>query len=173
MRTIRRGGAYLRVADRGWEDPLEGSYAQRSGGRWNPPGSFPVVYLCATAAVARANVLRLLAGQPYGPEDLDPENAPVLVGTTVREGRYADVVTAAGIRAAGLPATYPRDGRGRVIPPARCRPVGAGAEAAGLPGVACRSAAPGASKRGEELAHFPRGKRLRVDRIQRFEDWFW
>ena len=42
------------------------------GGRWNPPESFPVVYLCRSVPVARANVYRKLEGQPYGPEDLRP-----------------------------------------------------------------------------------------------------
>jgi hypothetical protein len=131
------------------------------------------VYLCATVEVARANVYRLLAGQPYGPEDLDPENAPMLVRTKVPAGRYADVVSAAGVRAAGLPATYPKDGRGRPIAAQRCRPVGVEAHETGLAGVACRSAATGAPKGGQELAHFDRGRRLRASAVEGFEDWFW
>ena len=173
MRTLRRGGPYLRVADPDWEQPLSGVYAEQIGGRWNPARSFPVVYLCATVEVARANVYRLLARQPYGPEDLDPESAPVLVRTTVPNGRYADVTTAAGVRAAGLPATYPKEGRGRPVSVARCRPIGVEAYEAGLAGVACRSAAPGAPEAGEELAHFVRGRRLRRTSVMSFEDWFW
>jgi RES domain-containing protein len=72
MRTVRRGGPYLRVADPAWADPLDGRFAADRGGRWNPPESFPVVYLCGSIEVARANVYRRLAGQPYGPEDLLP-----------------------------------------------------------------------------------------------------
>jgi len=48
MRTVERGGPYLRVADPGWEDPLDGSYAANRGGRWNPPESFAVVYLTSS-----------------------------------------------------------------------------------------------------------------------------
>ena len=109
MRTIRRGGAYLRVADPGWRDPLDGGYAGARGGRWNPPESFPVVYLCASVAVARAVVLGKLEAQPFGPEDLAPATAPVLVAASVTEDRYVDVVTTRGCASAGLPETYPRD----------------------------------------------------------------
>ncbi|MDP9188315.1 MAG: RES domain-containing protein, partial [Actinomycetota bacterium] len=113
MRTLKRGGTYLRVADPGWKDPLDGRHAARLGGRWNPPGSFDVVYLCSTIEVARANVYRLLTAQPYGPEDLRPEAAPLLVTVAVGEDRYLNVVTDAGCSAVGLPRSYPRDARCR------------------------------------------------------------
>ena len=172
MRTVRRGGAYQRVADPRWEDPLEGHHAGRYGGRWNPPESFDVVYLCRGEAVARANVARLLAAHPYGPEDLAPKAAPVLVSVTVREGRFLNAVTDAGLAAVGLPRSYPRDSRGRIIPWTRCHPIGTDAHEAGLRGVAARSAAPGAPRAGEELAHFGR-RGLRRGRITPFEQWFW
>ena len=124
MRTIRRGGPYLRVTDPGWDDPLDGSFAAQRGGRWNPPESFPVVYLCRSIEVARANVYRKLAGQPYGPEDLRPGNGPVLVRTSIPEARYLNVVTDAGCRDAGLPRTYPLDSRRRIVPWRRCQPIG-------------------------------------------------
>ena len=56
MRHLRRGGPYLRVADTGWRRPLAREYSLVAGGRWNAPGSFGVVYLNATPAVARAQV---------------------------------------------------------------------------------------------------------------------
>jgi RES domain len=168
MRTIRRGGPYLRVADPKWDDPLDGRHAAERGGRWNPPESFPVVYLCATVEVARANVYRRLEGQPYGPEDLQREAGPILVRTRVPEDRYLNVVTDAGCRDAGLPKTYPRDSRRRIVPHSRCQPIGLSAWEAGLPGVAARSAwAP-----GEELGYFGRGK-LRRGAVRAFTDWFW
>ena len=168
MRTIRRGGRYLRVADPDWDDPLDGWHAAVRGGRWNPPESFPVVYLCLTVAVARANVYRLLEGQPYGPEDLRPEAGPILVRTSVLEDRYLNVVTDAGCRDAGLPKTYPRDSRRRIVPHRRCQPIGLRAFEAGLPGVAARSA----WIAGEELAYFGK-RRLRRGAIRLFEQWFW
>jgi RES domain len=182
MRTIRRGGPYLRVADPDWDDPLDGRYAAERGGRWNPPESFPVVYLCRSIEVARANVYRRLEGQPYGPEDLRLEAGPVLVRTRVPDDRYLNVVTDAGCRDAGLPETYPRDGRRRVVPHGRCQPIGLRAWEAGLPGVAARSAASarvlrrrsrGATRfMWEELAYFGR-RRLRRGAVRSFDRWFW
>ena len=169
MRTIRRDGPYLRVADPDWDDPLDGRFAAERGGRWNPPESFPVVYLCRTLDVARANVYRKLADQPYGPEDLRPGAGPVLVRTRVPEDRYLNAVSDAGLRNLGLPKTYPIDGRRRPIPRSRCQPIGLRAWEAGLPGVAARSAA---ARAGEELAYFGRRK-LRRGAVRSFEEWFW
>jgi RES domain len=168
VRTIKRGGPYLRVADPDWADPLDGRFAAERGGRWNPPESFPVVYLCHSVEVARANVYRRLEGQPYGPEDLRPEAGPVLVRTRVPENRYLNVVTDAGCRDAGLPKTYPLDSRRRLIPRSRCQSIGLAAWEAGLPGVAARSA----RVSGEELAYFGRHK-LRRGAVRPFTDWFW
>jgi len=156
------------VADPRWDDPLDGRFAAERGGRWNPPESFPAVYLCRSIPVARANVYRKLQGQPFGPEDLRPGAGPLLVRTSVPEDRYLNVLTDAGCRDAGLPQTYPLDSRRRVVPWRRCQPVGLLAWEAGIPGVAARSAA----GPGEELAYFGRRK-LRRGAIRSFEDWFW
>ena len=88
MLTILRGGDYYRVADPAWTDPLTGQFAKERGRRWNPPGSFPVVYLNRDEAVARANVARLYAGRPYGPEDFKQGPAPDLVTVRVAEDDY-------------------------------------------------------------------------------------
>jgi hypothetical protein len=168
MRTVRRGGPYLRVADPAWADPLDGRFAADRGGRWNPPESFPVVYLCGSIEVARANVYRRLAGQPYGPEDLLPESGPLLVRARVPDDRYLNAVTDAGLRDLGLPLTYPLDSRRRPVPWRRCQPIGMRAWEAGLPGVAARSA----RAEGEELAYFGRRK-LRRGAVRPFDEWFW
>ena len=166
MRTIRRGGPYLRVADPDWEDPLDGHYAAERGGRWNPPESFPVVYLTSSVAVARAYVFLKLEDQPYGPEDL--QRGPVLVRTRVPYDRYVNAVTEAGLRDLGLPGTYPLDGRRRLIPWHRCQPIGLQAQESRLPGVAARSA----RGDGEELAYFGKRK-IRRGAVREFTDWFW
>jgi hypothetical protein len=168
VRTIRRAGPYLRVADPDWEDPLDGGYAAERGGRWNPAESFPVVYLCATVEVARANVFRRLEGHPYGPEDLRGTAGPLLVRTRVPDDLYLNAVTDAGLRSIGLPRTYPLDSRRRLIPWRRCQSIGERAHESGLPGVAARSA----RAAGEELAYFGRRK-LRRGAARIFEDWFW
>ena len=174
MRHLERGGEYLRVADPEWANPLDGDFALERGGRWNPPGAFPVVYLCDSVATARANVLRRLAGQPYRPEDLDPEAAPVLVATRVASERYVDAISARGLSSLGLPETYPRGASGRVVSHRACQPIGEAAWHAGEPGIACRSAAPRAPAGSEELAWYQRSRRrLRRLRTHAFADWFW
>ena len=147
------------MADPEWDDPLDGRFAAERGGRWNPPESFPVVYLTSSVPVARAYVFQKLEGQPYGPEDL--RTGPVLVRTRVPEDRYVNAVTDAGLRDLGLPKTYPLDSRRR-------QPIGMRAWEAGLPGVAARSARAG----GEELAYFGRRK-LRRGAVRAFDQWFW
>ena len=169
---VTRGGVYVRVVDPDWDDPLSGEFAKARGGRWNAPGAFPVVYLNGDEGVARANVLHRFTGLPYGPEDLEPTAAPVLVSTVVPEDDFVDVVSDAGCVAAGLAATYPLDESGIPVPHERCHPVGRGAWDAGLPGIACRSAAPAAPLGGEELARFDRGESLTPLEVRRFTDWF-
>ena len=169
---VSRGGVYVRVADPDWEDPLSGDFAKARGGRWNAPGAFPVVYLNGDVRVARANVLQRFAGLPYGPEDLEPSAAPALVSTAVPEDEFVDVVSDAGCAAVGLPRTYPVHDDGVPVSHELCRPVGQAAWDAGLPGIACRSAAPAAAPGGEELARFGRGEALTPLQVRRFLDWF-
>ena len=172
FRTVRRGGRYLRVADPSWDDPLDGSYSKRLGGRWNAPGSYPVVYLNAGLTGARANVRRKLEGLPYGPEDLEPSAAPLLVITEVGTDEHVDVVTDEGCRAARLPASYPWSD-GELVPWTACQAIGQQAWDQGFPGIACRSAAPGTGRDDEELAWFERDRSLSVLEKRVFDDWFW
>src|SRR2546427_2055032 len=139
MRRVRRGGAYFRIADPNWPDPLDASYSVARGGRWNPPGSFPVLSLNRDVHTSRANLRRRFAGLPYGPELLRPEQTPLLVETTVAEAEYVDVITDAGCREVGLPTTYPVDTHGHEIDRGRCQEIGSRAWQAGERGIACRS----------------------------------
>jgi RES domain len=174
-RTIRRGGAYNRLAEPGWVDPLETSYSREHGGRWNPPGAFGCLYLNRDLRVARLQVQHKLSGQPYGVEDLDPDEQHDLVHVHVDERAWLDCVSAAGLEAVRLPATYPRHANGRPVRHETCRPIGRAAFAAGRPGVACRSAARGASAADEELAVFDRvvGTAVQITARQAFSEWFW
>ena len=169
---VTRGGVYVRVADPDWDDPLSGAHAKARGGRWNAPGAFPVVYLNGDVRVARANLLQRFEGLPYGPEDLEPSAGPMLVSTVVPEDAFVDVVSDAGCIAVGLPPTYPSDEEGMPVSHEACQPVGEGAWDAGLPGIACRSAAPAARHGGEELAWFARAEPLEPLEVRRFSDWF-
>ncbi len=174
FRHVVRGGRHVRVVDPAWRSPLDGSYAAQRGGRWNPPGSFPVVHLCSTVQVARANVLRRFDGLPYSVLDLLPDRRPDLVETDVREHRAVDVVTDAGCRAAGLPPTYPREPDGTEVRWARCQRIGQIAWEQAEAAIACRSAAARAGDEDEELAWLVHGRedRLRVRRRRSFDDWF-
>lgn len=175
MLRLRRGGEYFRVADTIWANPLDGRHAAAAGGRWNPPNSFPVVYLNRDRRVSRANVARKYGGRPYGPELLRATAGPILIATTVPEADYVDVITDAGCEAVGLPREYPRAPGGNSVPGERCQPIGHQAWEAGEKGIACRSAAPGAPKDGEELAwfHLPGTTSLAVNQRLPFADWFW
>lgn len=169
MRSVAIGGTHLRVADPDWADPLDPMSAARGPGqRWNPPG-LDCLYLNADRDTARANVVRLFDGLPYGPDDLDPATAPVLLSVTVPAGTGADAFTAAGLADLGLPAGYPIDAAGQVVPHATCQPLGRAAFDAGLDGVDARSAAPGG---GRELAWFPRGHDLAAGARETFDQWW-
>lgn len=177
MRTepLADGHRWLRLADPAWADPLDPSHAADAGGRWNPPGSHPTLCLNEDVVTARINLQLFLTGKPYGPEDLLPEAAPVLIGVRLpRRQQVADVHTPAGVAAVSLPPGYPNDANGRLVGHDRCQPVGVQAKAAGLCGVHCRSArAPYGA--GRELAWFPATARSRAhpDGVTPFGDWFW
>ncbi len=174
MRRIRRGGAYFRIADPEWADALDATYAEQRGGRWNPPRSFPVLYLNRDLKTARANVERKFAGLPYGPETLRPEGAPLLIETSVPEADFVDVVTDGGCVALGLPATDPLHRNGREVGWVRCQPIGLQAWDAGEAAIAYRSAAT-RDRTGEELALFRRPGQAALGVVRRvlFEEWFW
>jgi hypothetical protein len=178
MDAVDRGGAYLRCANPSWSDPLDGSYSMRFGGRWNAPGTFPVVYLSADRDTARANARHLLTkgfdAVFVSAEDLDPSELPTLVTTGVPDDHYIDVVTDNGCVNAGLPTSYPYDATGQIISHSVCQPIGLSSWINEDSGIACRSAAPGAPPAGEELAYFDRpGKKLEPigDPIP-FEEWY-
>jgi hypothetical protein len=173
--TVRRGGRYYRLAHPDWSDPLDSSYSLTVGGRWNAPGAFPALYLNDTVTTARLQVLHKLAGLPYGPEDLDPDEQHDLVSVNVPDHAYLDCVSDGGLVSAGLPASYPRHANGRGVSHATCQPIGRHAWDDQLPGIACRSAATGATKNDEELAYFDRSRRTRPYSQARtsFADWWW
>ena len=162
---------WLRVCRPDWADPFDPGFAERSGGRWNPPDSWPTLYLSRNLATARAQVERLLEGSGVYPDDLT-DDAFQLVATRLPRGQdAADVVTEAGVNAAGLPATYPDDGTGERVAHRACWPVAHAAHDAGLDGVECRSAATRLGT-GRELAWWPghRSPRPRAGRVD-FGSW--
>lgn len=143
-----------------------------SGGRWNAPGSFAAVYLNGNVPLARLFVAHKLGGQPYGPEDIDPDSGPVLVGVDIAEQGFVDIVTNPGCANAGLPESYPIDASGDVIGHETCWPIGQAAWEKQELGIACRSATKGAARSDEELAWFQRGLELEPVVTKGFVDWF-
>ena len=131
MRSVTVGGTYYRVADPRWDDPLDAGHAAVSGQRWNPPG-VACLYLNDDMPTARNNVVDRFTGLPYGPEDLEPAEAPVLIVVKVPTGRALDAVSDKGLAAVGLPITYPLDGTGNLVAHSVCQPIGTAACETGL-----------------------------------------
>ena len=124
---------------------------------------------------ARLNLRIFIAAWPYEPEDLRDDTGPVLIGAALPgDQRVCDAHTRKGIAAVGLPASYPLDTRGDLVPHAICQQIGERVKERGLRGVRCRSArAPQGA--GRELGWFPPTARSRARRKTKlaFERWYW
>jgi RES domain-containing protein len=170
--TVRRGGEYNRLAEPRWRDPLDTSFAKRTGGRWNPPGSFGVLYLNRDERTARLRADHKLAGQPYGIEDLEPAEQHDLVVVDVPEAERLDCVTDSGLEAVGLPSSYPLRADGEPVGHHVCQQIGQRAYEADHTGIACRSAATGADGSDEELALFEGHTVPEVKHRRPFAAWY-
>ena len=177
MITTRVGGTYSRVADPDWDDPLDTDFSVAAGGRWNAPGTFPVLYLNETVGAARANVSMRLAEQRrlgITIDMLDPLGLPVLVDVLVSPGTAVDLTSDVGLAAVGLPLSYPLDASGEQVDHAYCRPIGAAAHEAQHQGIRARCAAPGAGRDDLELSWFRDngGSVELTGKPRSFRDWF-
>ena len=95
---------WWRIGDPSWANPLDPSFAQHRGGRWNPPGSFPTLYLSEESVTARLNLRAFIAGWPYEPEDLRDDTGPILVGCTLlRRQVVCDAHSPAGLHGGRAP----------------------------------------------------------------------
>jgi hypothetical protein len=146
------GHRWLRITRPHYADPFDPTFAQRRGGRWNPPESWPTLYLNEDMATVHAQVRHLFAGRGIEPDDLD-DDAPIRLAVATLPGRQrvADVITDAGVAAVGLPASYPLDEDGAPLPHAVTQAIGTSVHDQRHRGVWCRSAA----GVGHELAWFP------------------
>ena len=173
--TLPGGHQWWRIGNPRWDDPLDPEFARQWGGRWNPPHSFPTLYLNEDIVAARLNLRLFISAWPYEPEDLRDDTGPLLVGATLpRNQRVADVHSRIGVAKVGLPASYPLDASGALVPHPKCQGIGQEAKARGLRGVRCRSAR-AVDGAGRELAWFPATARSRAHRKTTlpFETWFW
>jgi hypothetical protein len=150
--TLPGGHVWLRLGRPDYDDPFDMSYAKTNGGRWNPPGSWPTLYLNEDMATVHAQVRHMFVGTGIEPDDLG-NDAPIILAGAMLPGRQrvADVVSDSGAKALGLARSYPLDANGAIVGRAITQPIGASVHAAGLRGVWCRSA----SQHGNELAWFP------------------
>jgi hypothetical protein len=173
VHTLPEGHSWLRVADPAWTDPLDTSYAASHGGRWNPPGSFPTLYLNEDLTTARAQVNALLMGSPVQPDDLD-DGYDLVVATLPRSQEVADAIGDEGLERLDLPDTYPRYRNGKPVRRDVCQPVGQAVKDAGLRGIHARSAAIEDGS-GRELAWFParESSRALLRRRLPFADWWY
>ena len=80
-------------------DPRSGEGARRFGGRFNPPGSFPVLYLCSTRACSVSELRRQAARQNIEVEDMLPRELWVV---SVRLRRVLDITRPDSLRVLGL-----------------------------------------------------------------------
>lgn len=152
------GRVWLRVADPDWKDPLDPSHAGERGGRWNPPRSHRTLYLNGDVPTARMQVERMLDGFPVRIDDLEDDAYVLVAATLPRSQTCADACSPEGLRALGLPDSYPRDAGGTEVDRGVCRRIGAAIKELGLRGVWCRSACrPDGA--GREVAWFPATRR--------------
>ncbi len=163
MRTIPRTGRYYRVCDPSWTDCCDGQYAAKFGGRWNPPESFPTLYLNRNVDTARANARRIYEGEAFSLFDLNPVMRPHLQIIDLAPCEPVDAITDEGLRDLGLPTTYP-DGVGWDV----CQPIGKRGRDSGVAGIAARSAA---LSGGEELALYSLDNARKRQRLL-FDDWY-
>ena len=70
------GHLWLRITRPHYADPFDPGFAQWLGGRWNPPDSWPTLYLNHDLATVHAQVRHLFAGRGIEPDDLD-DDAPI------------------------------------------------------------------------------------------------
>ncbi len=150
--TLPDGHVWLRITRPHYVDPFDPTFAASQGGRWNPPDSWPTLYLNEHLATVHAQLRHLFVGRGIEPDDLD-DDAPIRLAacTLPTRQRVVDVVTDAGLAEVGLAHTYPVDADGEVIDHDTTRSIGIEVHDAGLRGVWCRSAA----GVGNELAWFP------------------
>lgn len=170
--TLVAGHHWLRLCEASWANPLDATYSQRKGGRWNPPDSWPTLYLNEDILTARANLVLFTRGWPFEPEDLAEGAGPqVVVVELPADQEVADAHSPAGLESVDLPTTYPVHANGRPVTHQTCQKVGRQVKAADLAGVHARSAQLVA---GRELAWFP-GESDSATLVRRvdFATWYW
>lgn len=102
--TAWSGTAYRHTTRR--RDPLSGEGARRYGGRWNPPDSFPTVYLAQPLATCAAELERLAVAAATKVTSLLPRDLHTIA---VRDLPVLDLRDDAALRSVGLSIEDIRD----------------------------------------------------------------
>jgi len=89
------------------EVPLTTEYSVRNGGRWNPEGSFPVLYTFLSPETARQWVTTSYAQAGLTFSAVQPERLPDLMILNGTYENVADLTVDAGLTEVGLPTSYP------------------------------------------------------------------
>lgn len=153
------GEAFRHMAAR-WDDPLSGEGARIRGGRFNPPDSFPVLYLCTTRPCTVAELRHLGNRLVIGVEGLLPR---VLYRYEVSLDCVLDLTSVEALDSLGV-TTAQIIGADLAIP----RAIGESAHATGSQAIR----APSAAGVDHVLALFPEllgSGRLVPERLERWE----
>lgn len=143
-----------------WDDPLSGDGARIHGGRFNPPESFPVLYLCTTRHCTVAELHHLGRRQSIGVEGLLPR---VLYRYEISLDRVLDLTSQTTLDHLGVTKTQITGGD--VTTP---RQIGEAAHASGSQAIR----APSATGVDQVVAVFPElfdSERLVPELVERWE----
>lgn len=126
-----------------WDDPLGGEGARMRGGRFNPPDSYPVLYLCTTRPCTVAELRQLGRRHVIGVEGLLPR---VLYRYEISLDQVLDLTSSVTLQHLEITAQQVT-GADLAIP----RQIGEAAHATGIQAVK----APSATGVDEVIAVFP------------------
>lgn len=140
-------------------DPRSGEGARRFGGRYNPPRSFPVIYLCLTRPCVAAELVRQAIRQGVQVEDLLPRE---LWSIATDLEKILDLSDVSVLTAVGLgPADLVRPGH------AFTQQIGEAAHERGVQAIK----APSATGVDEVLALFPENLGVATLQVELVEVW--
>jgi RES domain-containing protein len=139
-RVVFQGEAFRHVGPN--YPPLGTEGARIQGGRWNPPDSFPTLYLAANQASAAAEFYRRSEREGRSPEELLPRR---LFRYRVRLTQVVDLTTLDGLASVSLSVEDLT-----MDDPTRCQAIGDAAHYVGFEAIR----APSATEVGEVLAVF-------------------